>query len=161
MTITWTASSGISLYRIKRTLTSGIGYSTVGETNGTSWTDTNVGYVPGLTYYYVLVAVAAGVEGTPSSEVPYIAPSLSAPTLSVIADGLSWSAVTGATGYLILTSPTGTITDNGYNFTEFATVSGGMTTTWTTPSAYIPPGSYVVVALQDQWQSPHSNIVGV
>jgi hypothetical protein len=68
-TIHWAASSatGVSGYRLYRTTTSGRGYVNVGTTSALSFTDSSVKI--GSTYFYVVTAVANGVESPHSSEI--------------------------------------------------------------------------------------------
>ena len=68
-TIHWTASSDTAVngYNIYRTTTSGTDYVNVGTTSALSFTDHTV--VAGTTYYYVVTAVADGVESPESSEI--------------------------------------------------------------------------------------------
>jgi hypothetical protein len=68
-TINWAASvaNGVSGYNVYRTTTSGRGYANVGTTSALSFTDHTVKV--GTTYYYVVTAVANGVESPNSSEI--------------------------------------------------------------------------------------------
>ena len=69
--LTWSASNGATSYQVKRSLTSGGPYTTIGTISGTSYTDTAV--VNGTFYEYVVSAVtgtgtsanSAGVSATP------------------------------------------------------------------------------------------------
>jgi hypothetical protein len=67
--ITWAASSdsAVSGYNVYRSTNSGSGYANVGTTSGLSLTDHTVKV--GTTYYYVVTAVANGVESAHSSEI--------------------------------------------------------------------------------------------
>ncbi|WP_281888242.1 cellulase family glycosylhydrolase [Paenibacillus sp. YYML68] len=66
-TLTWQASIGATSYQVKRAVTSGGPYTTIGTVTGTSFT--NTGLTNGTTYYYVVSAVnSAGVSAN-SSEV--------------------------------------------------------------------------------------------
>jgi len=67
VTLTWNASSGATSYNIKRSLTSGGPYTTIGTSTTTSFTDTTV--LNGVTYYYVVSAVNSGGESPNSAEV--------------------------------------------------------------------------------------------
>jgi len=66
VTLKWTAATGASSYTIKRSLTAGGPYETVGTTEGTSYTDD--GLTNGTSYYYVVAAVGSS-ESANSSEV--------------------------------------------------------------------------------------------
>jgi len=65
--VTWNAAAGAASYSVKRSTTSGSGYSTIqAGVTGTSYTDVNV--ANGTTYYYVVTAVNAAGESDPSNE---------------------------------------------------------------------------------------------
>jgi Polysaccharide lyase len=68
-TISWTAASNasVSRYHVYRSTTSGSGYENVGTTSGLSFTDHTV--QTGTTYYYVVTAIADGIESPSSSEI--------------------------------------------------------------------------------------------
>lgn len=66
--LSWSSVSGVDAYRIKRATTSGGPYTTVlSSTPGLVYVDSPL--TNGMTYYYVLCAVAGGVEGVQSTEV--------------------------------------------------------------------------------------------
>ena len=62
--LTWNAVTGASSYTVKRSTTSGAGYSTVGTANASSYKDT--GLTEGTRYYYKVSAVI-GDEAAPNS----------------------------------------------------------------------------------------------
>jgi autotransporter-associated beta strand protein len=62
--LSWNASPWASSYNVKRSLTSGSGYSTLINTATASYSDTSV--VNGTTYYYVVSALNAAGESTNS-----------------------------------------------------------------------------------------------
>ncbi len=64
--LNWTASPGATVYNVKRSVTKGDPYATVGTAATTAYTDINV--VNGTTYYYVVSAVSAGGESAGSNE---------------------------------------------------------------------------------------------
>jgi uncharacterized protein YjbI with pentapeptide repeats len=67
-------SSGVTGFNVYRTTTSGMGYTVVGtvDASGTSFIDTNAQV--GTTYFYVVTAVASGVESVFSNEVSVTTP---------------------------------------------------------------------------------------
>jgi regulation of enolase protein 1 (concanavalin A-like superfamily) len=64
--LSWSASSGATSYNIKRSTTSGSGYTTVGTATGTSFT--NSGLTNGTTYYFVVSAVNGTGESANSTQ---------------------------------------------------------------------------------------------
>jgi subtilase family serine protease len=67
VTVSWNASAGATSYKVKRSTTSGSGYSIVGSPTGTSYVDG--GLTNGTTYYYVVTAVNSTGQSANSSEV--------------------------------------------------------------------------------------------
>jgi fibronectin type 3 domain-containing protein len=65
--LSWTASSAATSYNIKRSVTSGSGYSTIATGTTTSYSDTTA--VNGTTYFYVVSASNLGGESANSNEV--------------------------------------------------------------------------------------------
>ena len=65
--LTWSAASGATGYNVKRSTTSGSGYTTISTPTGTSSTDNSV--TAGTTYYYVVSATNSSGESANSSEV--------------------------------------------------------------------------------------------
>jgi fibronectin type 3 domain-containing protein len=107
--LSWSAVNGATGYVVERSSVSGGPYTTVGSPTSTSFA--NPGLSPATTYYYVVKATAGSVSSGPSVEVP-VTTLLGAPTgavataVSTSEIDLSWSAVTGATGYVVLRSTT-------------------------------------------------------
>ena len=103
VTLSWTASTGASSYVLKRSLTSGSGYTSI-VTNGVlSFVDTNV--VNLTTYYYVVSARnATGDSATTSPEAsaqPNVAPTNLVAVGSAGQIALKWNALGGATSYTV------------------------------------------------------------
>ena len=67
VSLTWGASTGATRYNVKRSLTSGSGYITIGQTATTSYNDTTVSNW--MTYYYAISALNSSVEGNNSAQV--------------------------------------------------------------------------------------------
>ena len=65
--LSWSASATATNYYVKRSTTSGIGYTTIATNAGLAYTD--IGLNNGTTYYYVVSAVNTSGESTNSSEV--------------------------------------------------------------------------------------------
>jgi fibronectin type 3 domain-containing protein len=148
--LSWSAPAVCSSpdsYNIYRSLTSGSGYSLIGNTSDATYNDS--GLTAGIEYFYVITAVKGGIEGAQSSEVSDTPTSLDAPTTPAATPGyynnaLTWDSVSGATGYnikratvtggpytLIGRSETNSFTDSKlrYDTTYFyiitSTVNGG------------------------------------
>ena len=109
VSLVWTASSGATNYNVKRSLTSGSGYTTVAGVAGTNYVDTGVAYG---TYYYVVSALNAGGESTNSTEVSVTLTQLPFPV--AITNSIGVSVVVGSNGvYLVnFVTPAWTFTGN-------------------------------------------------
>ncbi|WP_425452356.1 glycoside hydrolase family 44 protein [Paenibacillus cellulosilyticus] len=82
VTLSWTASSGVASYNVKRSSTSGGTYTTAATgVTGTTYTDT--GLTNGTTYYYVVSAVNSAGESSNSTQAS-AAPVGSATTSSLV-----------------------------------------------------------------------------
>lgn len=134
-TISWIATSGSTGYNVKRSATSGLGYTTLGSTPTTSTSPyLDSGLTGGSPYYYVVSSIntIATCESANSSQVsatpvgvctPPAAPSVtSTPSSGNIL--LSWSAVTGAVSYSVARS-----LNSGTGYTTIGSVATGTTFT--------------------------------
>ena len=65
--LSWAASNGATSYNVRRSTTSGSGYTTIAN-NVTTLNFTNTGLTNGTAYYYVVSAVNAAGEGLNSSQ---------------------------------------------------------------------------------------------
>jgi glucose/arabinose dehydrogenase/regulation of enolase protein 1 (concanavalin A-like superfamily) len=141
VSLTWGASSTATSYTVKRSTTSGSGYTSV-QANLTSTSFTNTGLMNGTTYYYVVTASNAGGESgisnqasaTPVGPPPPPPPSRpDAPTALMATAGngqvsLTWSPSSGATSYSVKRSTT---SGSGYalvqgNLTGTSYTNGGL-----------------------------------
>ncbi len=138
VSLTWTASSGVTSYHVKRATTSGGPYTQVGSPTAASYT--NTGLTNGTNYFYVVSALNTSGESRNSNEVsatPTLpmppSPVPAAPTALAATAGnqqisLSWAASSGATGYHVKRatasggpySQVGAPTSNGYVNTGLA-----------------------------------------
>jgi hypothetical protein len=64
--LTWTASTSATSYNVKRSTTSGTGYTTIASPTATNYTDS--GLTNGTPYYYVVSALNAAGESANSSQ---------------------------------------------------------------------------------------------
>jgi len=160
VSLSWTASSGATSYRIKQSTTSGGPYSNI-ATNTTSLTYTNTGLVNGTTYYYVVSAVNTNGESANSSQVSAtpIAGSVPATPTGLTATAgnarvaLNWSASSGATSYRMKRSTT-----SGGPYSNIATNTTSLTYTntgLTNGTTYY----YVVSAVNTNGESANSSQV--
>ncbi len=105
VTLSWSASTGASSYKVKRSTTSGGPYTTIASPTTTGYTDSGVSN--GTTYYYVVTAVNTGggesanssqVSATPSSGVSgsVVVDSSSVGAGALRASSLSWSHTVGS-----------------------------------------------------------------
>ena len=94
--LTWNTSSGATSYNVKRSITSGSGYSTITNITGTSFTDT--GLTNGTTYHYVVSGLNAGGEGANSIQASATPTVASLPSPWVTGD-IGAVAAAGSAGY--------------------------------------------------------------
>ena len=158
--LTWRAVYGATSYRIYRSTAKGSGYSLLGTTTATSYT--NTGAKAGTTYYYRVKAVNdAGLSpysNIVSGQAKSVTPKLSAPVVKIgnsASSGkpmLTWNAVSGATSYKVYraTSQNGTYsllgTVTATSYTNTGAKAG--TTYW-----------YKVKAVNSAGESAYSNVV--
>ena len=122
VTLTWTAPAGtVDGYNVKRAAASGGPYTTIATVPTTSASDTTA--LSGQTYYYVVTAVKAGMESSPSNQASAVLRPAAPSSLTATAgDGqvaLAWNGASGATSYLVDRS-----TDAGGPYTTIATQAG-------------------------------------
>ena len=145
--LTWTASSGASGYNVKRSLTNGGPYATVGTPIGNSYADTTV--TDGITYYYVVSANAGGSETANSSQVSAVP--AATPSTATVASSLGSTGVYGASVTFTATLTTGasgsvTFKDGG-NPLGTATLDGTSQATFTTSTLAL--GGHPITATFD------------
>ena len=158
--LTWSAVEGATSYRIYRSTAKGSGYSLLGTTTATSYT--NTGAKAGTTYYYRVKACNdAGwspYSNIVSGQAKSVTPKPSAPVVKIghsASSGkpmLTWNAVSGATSYKVYraTSQNGTYsllgTVTATSYTNTGAKAG--TTYW-----------YKVKAVNSAGESAYSNVV--
>ena len=158
--LTWNAVEGATSYRIYRSTAKGSGYSLLGTTTATSYT--NTGAKAGTTYYYRVKACNdAGLSpysNIVSGQSKAVTPKPSAPVVKIGNSStsgkpmLTWNAVSGATSYKVYraTSQKGTYsllgTVTATSYTNTGAKAG--TTYW-----------YKVKAVNSAGESAYSNIV--
>ncbi len=154
--LAWTAVDGVISYNIKRSTTSGSGYTQVGESETASYTDS--GLTNGTTYFYVVEAVnsagtsLASAQASATPIAPVQAPA--APTGLTATAGnmqvaLAWTTVNGATGYNIKRSTT---SGSGYTQVGTSTTASYTDSGLTNGTTYY----YVVEAVNSAGTSPAS-----
>ena len=158
--LTWKAVEGATSYRIYRSTAKGSGYSLLGTTTATSYT--NTGAKAGTTYYYRVKACNdAGLSpysNIVSGQVKSVTPKPSAPVVKIghsAASGkpmLTWNAVSGATSYKVYR----TTSQNG-TYSLLGTVTA---TSYTNTGAKAGVTYYYKVkAVNSAGESAYSNIV--
>ena len=156
--LTWKAVSGATSYRVFRSESRGTGYSLLGTTTATSYT--NTGAAVGKTYYYRVKAVnsvgTSGysniVSGKAKTAAP-AAPSVTAGNSSTGKPQLTWKAVSGAVKYEVYRS---TRQNSGYSLLGTTTATSYVNTGASTGTTYY----YRVKAVnRDGMASGYSNIV--
>jgi len=122
--VTWSSVSGRTGYKLYRATSSGGTYSLVKTTTSTSYTDT--GLTTGKTYYYKVRAYCTA-GGTTTygnySSYKYAKPVPATPTLTAKSAGytsikLTWTAVSGRTGYKLYRA---TSSDGTYSLVKTTT----------------------------------------
>jgi fibronectin type 3 domain-containing protein len=83
VSLAWTASAGATTYHVKRSTTSGSGYTQIAAPTATSYTDT--GLTNGTTYFYVVSALNTAGESANSSQASAI-PAGAAPNVTITID---------------------------------------------------------------------------
>ena len=158
--LTWKAVSGATSYKVYRSTTKGSGYSLLGTTTATSYT--NTGAKAGTTYYYRVKACNdAGLSpysNVVSGKVKSVTPKPSAPVVKIgnsASSGkpmLTWNAVSGATSYKVYraTSQNGT-----YSLLGTVTATSYTNTGAKAGTTYY----YKVKAVNSAGESAYSNIV--
>ena len=156
--LTWNAVSGATSYRVFRSESRGSGYSLLGTTTATSYT--NTGAAVGKTYYYRVKAVnsvgTSGysniVSGKAKTAAP-AAPSVTAGNSSTGKPQLTWKAVSGAVKYEVYRS---TRQNSGYSLLGTTTSTSYVNTGASTGTTYY----YRVKAVnRNGMASAYSNIV--
>ena len=158
--LTWKAVEGATSYRIYRSTSKGSGYSLLGTTTATSYT--NTGAKAGTTYYYRVKACNdAGLSpysNVVSGKVKSVTPKPAAPVVKIGNSStsgkpqLTWNAVSGATSYKVYraTSQKGT-------YSLLGTVT---TTSYTNTGAKAGTTYYYKVkAVNSAGESAFSNVV--
>ena len=158
--LTWNAVEGATSYRIYRSTSRGSGYSLLGTTTATSYT--NTGAKAGTTYYYRVKACNdAGLSpysNIVSGQVKSVTPKPSAPVVKIghsASSGkpmLTWNAVSGATSYKVYraTSQNGT-----YSLLGTVTATSYTNTGAKAGTTYY----YKVKAVNSAGESAYSNVV--
>ena len=158
--LTWNAVEGATSYRIYRSTAKGSGYSLLGTTTATSYT--NTGAKAGTTYYYRVKACNdAGLSpysNIVSGQVKSVTPKPSAPVVKIghsASSGkpmLTWNAVSGATSYKVYraTSQNGT-----YSLLGTVTATSYTNTGAKAGTTYY----YKVKAVNSAGESAYSNVV--
>jgi fibronectin type 3 domain-containing protein len=161
-TVSWNMVPGASGYNVKRSTTSGTGYTTLVSSPTTSTIPfIDVGLTGSTTYYYVVSSIntIATCESADSYEVAVTPVGQCTPTSPPVitakssngAVTLSWAAVTGAVSYSVARSLT---TGTGY------AVAGAVTTQTTFTDNNVLNGTiyfYVVTASNGTCSSANSN----
>ena len=156
--LTWKAVSGATSYRVFRSESRGTGYSLLGTTTATSYT--NTGAAVGKTYYYRVKAVnsvgTSGYSNIVSGKAKTAAPAAPSVTIGNSSTGkpqLTWKAVSGAVKYEVYRS---TRQNSGYSLLGTTTSTSYVNTGASTGTTYY----YRVKAVnRNGMASAYSNIV--
>jgi len=158
--LTWKAVSGATSYKVYRSTTKGSGYSLLGTTTATSYT--NTGAKAGTTYYYRVKACNdAGLSpysNVVSGKVKSVTPKPSAPVVKIgnsASSGkpmLTWNAVSGATSYKVYRA---TAKNGAYSLLGTVTATSYTNTGAKAGVTYY----YKVKAVNSAGESAYSNVV--
>ncbi|OUO78353.1 hypothetical protein B5F53_10475 [Blautia sp. An249] len=102
--VTWNQATGATGYRVYRK-TASTGWTGIGDTTATSYTDTNA--VPGQYYYYTVKAYVGSALSSSYKSSVKICTTIGTPTLTGLTKTansglkLSWNKVAGASGYYV------------------------------------------------------------
>jgi autotransporter-associated beta strand protein len=129
ITLNWTSVAGATSYAVMRSSVTGGPYTSIGASDGTSYTDS--GLTNGTPYYYVVASVGANGTGvdsaeataTPVTTVPVAPASLTA-TPGNAQVVLDWTASSGATSYVVQQA-----TNSGGPYTVLSSAVSGTTYT--------------------------------
>jgi fibronectin type 3 domain-containing protein len=130
-TVSWSAAAGATGYNVKRSATSGSGYTTLGSSPTASTSPyLDTGLTGGATYYYVVSSIntIATCESLNSTQVTAKPSGVCAPPAAPVVTAtpgngtvaLTWPAVTGAVSYSVARSLT-----TGTGYATIATVTIG------------------------------------
>jgi hypothetical protein len=156
VSLSWSASTGATLYYVKRSAVTGGPYTQISSPTTTTYTDT--GLTNGIKYFYVVSAYNSSGQGANSAEVsatPVTPPTPPTAPLNLQATpgnaqiSLSWTASAGATSYHVKRSTT-----NGSGYTQIAapTVANYTDISLINGTTYY----YVVTALNTAGESNNS-----
>jgi len=156
VSLSWSASTGATLYYVKRSTVTGGPYTQISSPTATTYTDS--GLTNGIRYFYVFSAYNSGGQSANSAEVnatptaPPTAPTAPANLQATAGNAqvsLTWTANAGATSYHVKRSTT-----NGSGYAQIAapTVANYMDTNLTNGTTYY----YVVTALNSAGESANS-----
>lgn len=108
--LSWTAAAFADSYNVKRSTTSGSGYTTIGTTTAPTVSYDDATAVDGVVYYYVVSAVNGAGEGADSTErTVTMRPAIPADLAALAGNNsvdLSWTAAASASGYRVKRSTT-------------------------------------------------------
>jgi lysophospholipase L1-like esterase len=130
--LSWSASSGATGYIIKRSTTTGTGYTIVGSASGTTFTDT--GLTNGTPYYYLVSAVSAAES--PNSTEASATPVAAAPAAKIVRidfgpnDATNGNSTTSpdANGRYWNNLVSGNVVSNGLSISNLVTIANAPTT---------------------------------
>jgi hypothetical protein len=163
--LTWTATTGATSYKIYRSTTSGSGYTLVNTSMTNAYSDS--GLTNGTPYYYVVSALNNSAESSQSSEAtvtPVLAPGAPTSLAGTLASSqtvLTWTAP--STGTAPFTYKVYRSTSSGSGYSNIATTGSGVVTYTDTGISNGTTYYYVVTALNGSvsGESTYSNEIAV
>ncbi len=146
--LSWPAMSGITGYKLERSPNGSTGWAQIAAPVQSATSYQNTGLTAGTTYYYRIKAATAAGDSVPSF-VTSAATYLATPVIQTLtADSTSqltvtWSAVTGATGYTVQVNSCNYSTSNTSYCASYTWAFAG----WTTVATNVAGTSYSITGL--------------
>ncbi|MBK1827996.1 discoidin domain-containing protein [Haloferula rosea] len=148
--LTWASSGGATHYHVKRSTTSGSGFSLIASEAGVSYLDTDV--VNGTTYYYTISALNAAGESGDATQVgakphaPISEEELVAPVMARVGDGIEMTVQT-VPGRIYQLQRNETLASDGWEDLGDPVIGAGTSIILSDPEAFVLPSCFYRVQI--------------